>query len=174
MRQNAREQRDACAPPREIGALFVSHRARIYRWALAHALTHEQALDVTQETFARMLAARPLCAGEGAQIAWLKRTASNLAVDARRRSKPPRLVPAPMSRAEGSPMDDADREKLRRAIGDLTELQRLVLMEKAVEGLTFAEIAAQLGIAVPTVKTHYARALNTVRSAMGATMGGDP
>jgi DNA-directed RNA polymerase specialized sigma24 family protein len=38
-----------------------------------------------------------------------------------------------------------------------------VLIARTYEGLTFAEIAVELGIAVPTVKTHYLRAVSAVR-----------
>lgn len=45
----------------------------------------------------------------------------------------------------------------------LTEMQRLVLVAKAVEELTFAALADDLGISIPTAKTHYRRAIDAVR-----------
>ena len=38
-----------------------------------------------------------------------------------------------------------------------------MLIAKVYDGLTFAQIAAELKLAVPTVKTHYLRALSAVR-----------
>lgn len=155
--------------PRSPGELFAAHRARVYQWACAHGLTHDEALDVTQEAFARFLAARPVCPGEGAQVAWLRRTASNLAVDARRGPRA-RTKPLPeglrLAGVEPAP-EDADRERLRAAVSSLSTLQRLVLIAKAVDGQTFAMIAEDLGIAPPTAKTHYARALARLREVVG-------
>ena len=61
------------------------------------------------------------------------------------------------------------RAALAGAIERLTESQRGVLIAKVYDGLTFAQIAAELNLAVPTVKTHYLRALSAVRSHLSKT-----
>ena len=75
-----------------------------------------------------------------------------------------RLQAAPVATARRTP---AERDELRaaiaRAMGDLTDMQRSVLTAKVHDGLTFAQIAAEHDLAVPTVKTHYLRALRAVR-----------
>jgi RNA polymerase sigma factor (sigma-70 family) len=84
-------------------------------------------------------------------------------------------------RAASAPLEDAipsadtrdrteaklDQEVLRsdvaEALDRLTEIQRSVLVAKVYDEMTFARIAVELGLAVPTVKTHYLRAVRTVR-----------
>ena len=67
------------------------------------------------------------------------------------------------------------RDELRSDIADavetLSEMQQSVLFAKVYDGLTFARIAAELEIAVPTVKTHYLRALCSLRDRLGQQWG---
>ena len=52
---------------------------------------------------------------------------------------------------------------LSEALGTLSDGQRAVLTAKVQDGRTFSEIADEMRIAVPTAKTHYLRALRTMR-----------
>jgi RNA polymerase sigma factor (sigma-70 family) len=74
-------------------------------------------------------------------------------------------VAAPCTASAG--VDALEREELRReialALEPLTDMQRSVLIARTFEELTFADIAVELGVAVPTVKTHYLRAVSAVR-----------
>ena len=45
--------------PTDVAALFETHRARVYRWARAMCGRHDDALDVVQEVFLRMLKRPP-------------------------------------------------------------------------------------------------------------------
>lgn len=74
------------APAPEPEELFRLHRRRL--WGLAYRLTGsaEDAEDVVQETFARLLA-RPPHGGSDALPAWLARVATNLGIDALRRRR---------------------------------------------------------------------------------------
>ena len=50
------------------------------------------------------------------------------------------------------------------ALTFLTEQQCSVVVAKVYDGCTFAQIASQMGLAVPTVKSHYLRGLRTLRT----------
>lgn len=160
--QNPVDQHTPLSPARPAGELFTAYRALVYRWACAHGLRHDAALDVTQETFARFLASSPRCPTEASQVAWLRRTASNLSIDTRRLSRPRPVAAEPLH--QETPHEEPVR--LAPAMRTLTEPQRLVLLAKAVEGLSFAQAAAALAISIPTAKTHYARALRTLRECL--------
>ncbi|GAF95160.1 unnamed protein product, partial [marine sediment metagenome] len=45
----------------------------------------------------------------------------------------------------------------------LSDVQRSVIVAKVYDDMTFAQVAEELGLAVSTVKTHYLRAVGTVR-----------
>src|SRR5688572_19913386 len=97
-------------PPRppDPESLFRSERRRL--WAIAYRLTgtSEDADDIVQEAFARLLAQQR----ESAFVAtpqWLSRVAANLGIDAlrrrRRRSYPGPWLPAPIETSDTEPLD---------------------------------------------------------------------
>lgn len=150
-------------PALSPGDSFIAHRARVYRWAGAHGLAHDRCLDVVQETFARLLRNPPAFPSEAAQLGWLRRIAVNLAIDTGRAARAPSALRIVHPPDRGPPLDEEERTRLREAMAGLSEMQRLVLVMKTVDGLSFAEIAAELALATPTAKTHYLRALEAIR-----------
>jgi len=148
---------------------FEQHAHDIYGWAYRVLGRHHDALDVVQDVFLKWSAqcdTKPPDSPRG----WLRRVTVNRAVDAFRRSREQPAAAETMLRlvpASGDVSGAANRSELRAdiaaALDDLTEHQRAVLVAKVYDGLTFAEIAAELDVAVPTVKTHYLRALRAVR-----------
>lgn len=155
----------------DAGACFREHAPRVYRWALALCRRHDAAADITQEVFLRLLRAMPTVASDGQLRGWLRRTTVSRVVDGwraerARRDATRRSVTlrddavAPADEIAQVAERDAD---LRAALAMLSEQQRLVVVAKCYDSMTFAEIATELGVAIPTVKTHYLRALATIR-----------
>jgi RNA polymerase sigma-70 factor (ECF subfamily) len=150
----------------DIAACFETYRARVYRWAYALCGQHEDALDVVQEVFLRMWRRPPELASGSATVAWLRRVTSRVVIDLWR-AQASRTAAARRYGSPRGPQETPDAgdlvERLRTAIESLSEQQRLVLMAKMYDRQTFRQIADELGIAVPTAKTHYLRALTAVR-----------
>ena len=145
---------------------FERHAHDIYAWAFRLLGRHHDALDVVQDVFIRWDAqcrTDPPDQPRG----WLRRVTLNRAIDSfRRRDR----EPTPSADAEPLVLHRADaaeqqalREDVAAALDGLTEAQRSVLIAKVYDGLTFAAIADEAGLAVSTVKTHYLRALRAVR-----------
>lgn len=152
----------------DVDAHFRAHRARVYRWAYAMCGRHEDALDVVQEVFLRMLRRPPTLANESAVVAWLRRVTSRVVID-RWRAEARHTAArdgyqAPTPSAEGTAEERELAHRLRAATQSLSEQQRLVLIAKTYDQMTFQQIADELDIAVPTAKTHYLRALSAVRA----------
>ena len=151
---------------------FLEHRASVYRWARVMGCPPDQALDVVQEVFLRLLRAgdeRPSAIAVGS---WLRQVTANLVVDRWKstRSREAREAASAKSRSGTAARADASRddrsESIREAMADLSEQQHLVLSCKIVDGMTFAQIARELQLTIPTVKTHYLRALESMRDAI--------
>jgi len=148
---------------------FRAHRARVYRWARAMCGRHEDALDVVQDVFLRMLRSRPALPSPAATIAWLRRVTSRVVIDRWRRAAVRRTDFAEVS----PPTPDETlaagelRAQVRAALESLSEQQRLVVIAKCYDRLTFQQIAAELGVSPSTAKTHYVRALAAVRDRLG-------
>ena len=61
----------------------------------------------------------------------------------------------------------AERDAMWRLLGRLPARQRAVIVLRYYEDLSEADIAAQLGLSVGTVKSHASRALATLRAHLG-------
>ncbi len=145
---------------------YRDYRGTVYRWALGLCGRHEDALDVVQEVFTRLVRCRPELPQPRQALAWLRRTTVRLAIDAWRsaRARRERELSSRPPRPAESPTETRElHERVRAAIEELSEQQRLVLLGKVYDGMTFQEIAGELGLALSTVKTHYLRALSVVR-----------
>jgi RNA polymerase sigma-70 factor (ECF subfamily) len=65
----------------------------------------------------------------------------------------------------------ADRETLRRALEELPEVFREVLVLRELEGMSYKEIADVSSVSLGTVMSRLARARTRLRQALGASLG---
>lgn len=147
---------------------YQQHAEEVYAWALRIVGRHHDALDVAQDVFLQW---QKQCdrATPRAPRAWLRRTTTNRAIDfVRKRGKERALTQAidpiagrDMRAGQGGVGDE--NQPLGLALDELSEMQRMVLLAKVFDEMTFANIASELELAVPTVKTHYLRALQALR-----------
>lgn len=148
-------------------AEFERYRHDVYAWAYHLLGRHHDALDVAQDVFLRW-ARQVRKAAPAHPRSWLRRVTINCAIDLRRAaSSMPATVGIEEQAGAGTDGSALERDELRAQVAaamiDLSEMQRSVLTARIHDDLTFAQIAAEHGLAVPTVKTHYLRALRTVR-----------
>lgn len=151
------------------GAAFEQYTGEVYGWAYRLLGRHHDALDVVQDVFLRWHAQ---CRQEVPKRArgWLRRVTVNRAIDLRRRQQADQGAVEEVTHAHAALNEGAarmDHETLRgdiaAAFDRLSEAQRSVLVAKVYDEMTFAQIATEMDVAVSTVKTHYLRAVQTVR-----------
>jgi len=150
----------------EALAVFQRHRRDVYGWAVRVLGDHHDALDVVQDVFLKWIG-QVQVVEPASPRAWLRTVTVNRALDlARARKRRPLDAAATAPRAARDE-DRTEQQELRQhivsALAALSEQQRAVVMSKIYDGLTFAQIAEELDIAVPTAKTHYLRALEAIR-----------
>ncbi len=157
-----------------LDSLFRDFRGRVYRWAFALCRRDADAVDIVQEVFLRLLRSETTLASVGAAAVWLRRATVRVAIDRWRAEKSRRAQAIALTERETieagrerhAAGDDDMREHaedLRGAIGELSEQQQIVLLARTFGESTFAELARELGLSEPTVKTHYFRALAALR-----------
>jgi RNA polymerase sigma-70 factor (ECF subfamily) len=126
--------------------------------------------DLCQEVFLRLFCAGPRYRESGTFSSWLYRIALNVARDAGRRCRRPTR-----SLVNQEIVDHADgaeaacqQQELADCVSDalalLPEPQRLVLVLRHFEGLSFEEIARLTGSPASTVKSRFAAALERLRA----------
>jgi RNA polymerase sigma-70 factor (ECF subfamily) len=160
-------------PAPDPAELYDRYGRQVYAWAYRLLGRHHDALDVAQDVFVRWVKHAGAAAPRHPQ-AWLRRVTINRALDVARTRRDARdSDPAAAADDTGRPELDELRAAVAAALADLSDQQRAVLVAKVYDGLTFARIAEQLDLAVPTVKTHYLRALAAVRDRLASRWGND-
>jgi RNA polymerase sigma factor (sigma-70 family) len=155
--------------------VVTAHSGRVYRLAYRLTGNRHDAEDLTQEVFVRVF--RSLSAyTPGAFEGWLHRITTNLFLDQVRRRK--------RIRFDGLPDDAADRiagreptpaeaydathfdDDVQRALDALAPDFRAAVVLADIEGLTYEEIAATLGVKLGTVRSRIHRGRSQLRAAL--------
>lgn len=147
---------------REAEALVARHTQAVYRLAYARTGSREDAEDVTQETFLRLVRAAPEFADEDHCRAWLLRVAMNCAGDLFRSAW--RRHTRPLEEAEQVPAPEEGG--VLEAVLALPERYRAPVHLFYYEGLSTAEIAAVLGKSEGAVRTRLSRARAMLRGVL--------
>lgn len=156
---------------------FEAYARAVYAWAYRLLGRHHDALDVVQDVFVRWDRqcgrSRP-----DKPMGWLRRVTVNRAIDVRRqRGAAIAKVEADDGRvaSNGVTLSESDlpllRSDIAEALAALSEMQRSVLVAKVYDQRTFAQIAEEAGVSVSSVKTHYLRAVRSVRDRLGPRWG---
>jgi RNA polymerase sigma-70 factor (ECF subfamily) len=141
--------------------LFEEHGAGVYRFALALLRRPEDAEDVVQDTFVKLLDHARAGGDAGNLRGWLFTVAANGCRDRlRRRWRWTPWTPDHETAADPAPLRDEDGRfaAARRALSRLGPRDRLLVALRA-QGLSYREIATAAGIRPVSVGRLLARAL---------------
>jgi RNA polymerase sigma-70 factor (ECF subfamily) len=169
---------------RAFGELVTRYMRQAYFAAIGLVGNHDDALDLSQEAFARAFRARQTLDPERPFYPWLYQILRRLCFNflRNRKSRAAKLVAAggwladeaDDRAAAQSPERATERAEVRRrvqeAIATLPAHEREVLIMREFEGLRYREIAGLLGIPIGTVMSR----LYAARKALAAALGGKP
>jgi RNA polymerase sigma factor (sigma-70 family) len=146
---------------------FRDHYGNVVSFLRRRTRTNEEAEELAQAVFAQA-AARLTPNGHAPVSAWLYTVARRKLVDeARRRA---RRGEPDVSLDEGALAATEPRygrevaAALRRALDQLPEGQRTVVVGRLIEGRSFAELAAAVGASEAACKMRFVRGLESVRA----------
>jgi RNA polymerase sigma-70 factor (ECF subfamily) len=144
--------------------LMTPYQRKIYSLLYGMVWDREDALELTQEVFAKAYRSIKGFRMAASFYTWLYRIAVNLALDFRRqRMANPEMLGAGDPPSERGPDSILLRkelnEQIRKTMGQLPPQHRATLLLREVEGLTYKEIAQVMGCRLGTVmsRLHYAR-----------------
>lgn len=155
--------------------LVVRHRDKIYARAFSMMRNEEAAIDLSQEAWVKGWQRLRQFQGEASFVTWMTRIVINLCLDQLRRQKRlraesidqlddelggverqmPVITPNPTERLEQQEL----RQRIDKAMGQLSYEHRTVLILHEYEDLEYKEIAKRMGCSIGTVMSRlfYAR-----------------
>ena len=157
--------------------LVRRHQGRALAVARRIVGSREEAEDVVQESFLRALDRMDSFQLGRPFSPWLLRIVANRSLNRRKSMRAQSLAPIPEELpAHGDSPEDAEerrqvRERIARALGELSETQRLVVRLCALDGFAGREIAEMLGMQEPTVRWTLHAARRKLRALL--TTGGE-
>jgi RNA polymerase sigma-70 factor (ECF subfamily) len=155
-------------------ALMQRYNQRLFRIARSVLLGAEAAADRVEETYLRACAELPGHDPGGKLGSWLSHLAFSQALDGQR-PVPQEATTAAGKAAAGktAARDAGEVRALERAIDDLPEVFRTVLVLRMLEGISGTETAACLGVNETTVRTRLHRALRRLPAGAGSRVSAE-
>jgi len=149
--------------------LYRAHGGRMKSIAWNMLRNREDAEDAVQETFLKVHRGVQSYTGQASFTTWVYRILVNTCTDYQRSRK--RETEEPSEKLTAHTPSPTLRLALERALGELNERQRDVFLLAEVEGLTHAEIAGILGVAVGTSKGLLFEARRALRDLLDPNRG---
>lgn len=159
--------------------LVLKYQTAVYNLCLRMTGDPEDAADMTQESFLKAWRNLESFQGNSAFSTWLYRLASNTCLDhlrsVKRRPQLSLVVEDEDGEAQALDVPDSaptpeeqvialdEQSRLNEALQALDEDQRQILILRAVNGLSYTEIAEALQLKEGTVKSRLARARDQLR-----------
>jgi len=168
LEQNGKELIEGCrrGEPDAFRALFETHRDMVYSIALRYSGDPAVAQDIAQDTFLKLFSAIGSFRGDSNFESWLYRTVVNTCFDQKRRTR--RLTPlldevlSALRTPDLSVLDEVLRAEMsahvRSVVDSLAPDQRMVVVLRYTQGLSYDEIAEILGCASGTIASRLNRA----------------
>ena len=164
-----------------FGLLVEKYQTKIYNLALRMCGNEDDAFDLAQDAFVRAWRGLDSFQFDSAFSTWLFRLSSNLCLDFLRAKKRRAAVSLTMSGDEDdeevqldipdpgkSPEEIVlaaeDRELLTKALNSLPADQRQIIVMRAIDDLSYTQIAEILNIQEGTVKSRLSRARTQLRN----------
>jgi len=149
-----------------FSALFEAYKDRVYSIALRFAGDSASAMDITQDTFLKLLSRIRDFRGESSFDSWLYRLVVNSCLDHQRKRR--KWLPfldsfANALRVAGETafqhrFRTEIAENVQRGLHRLSPEHRIVVVLRYTEGLSYDQIAAILGLSTGTVASRLNRA----------------
>ncbi|HWE48184.1 MAG TPA: sigma-70 family RNA polymerase sigma factor [Bryobacteraceae bacterium] len=145
--------------PEAFRILFETYKDRVYSVALRYSGNASLAQDIAQETFVKLFTTIGSFRGDARFESWLYRLVVNSCFDHKRRTR--RLMPlfeglrtvlrAPSVSALDEMVRNESSEQLQSIVATLPPEQRMMIVLRYTQGLSYDEIAEIMGCSAGTV-----------------------
>lgn len=164
-----------------LAILFERHHRALFHFYYRLTQRRGQSEDLVQEVFLRLLKYRATYRAHYPFTAWMYQIARNAWRDSAPRAVEEQLDDSNLHEVPGLAPDAEERiheaqqaELLRRALAELPEEKRQVLILSRYQGLTYEEIALILDCEVNTVRTRIFRSVKLLTRTYQRLLEGRP
>jgi RNA polymerase sigma-70 factor (ECF subfamily) len=168
-------QRAAAGDADALHGIYVQLAPRLHRFVLVRVRERADADDLVQRVFLKMIEALPRYEARGVPFAaWAFRLARNTVIDFERTRRSHEPLDSVLERPSDAASPDelaeleAERAEVRAALLTLTPDQQDVVTYRFFAGLSPAEIGALMGRREGSIRALQFRALESLRSRLGA------
>lgn len=162
--------------------LVIRHQDRVYGAITRYCGNAEDACDITQRAFINAFRKIQEFKGDSAFSTWIYRIAFNQAISFRRENRRPTVsIYSKDDELVNEPVDDRSptesmesqetRKKVQQALEKLDEGDRQIIVLKDLQGNSYDEIAAIMGIPKGTVRSRLHRARLDLKAKLKEIMG---
>ena len=159
----------------QVGQVFTEHAQFVFRTAYGVTGSHEEAEDVLQTVFLRLIRREQPPDFRVNPKAYLYRAAVNAALDALRSRRRRRLVAVDelpdLPGTDAEEIDDEHHRALYEAIAELKPEPAQILILRYVHGMSDAEIARMLGVSRGTIALRLFRSRARLKKLLSARVG---
>ncbi|MHB1001860.1 MAG: RNA polymerase sigma factor [Armatimonadota bacterium] len=161
-----------------MDVLVLRHHARLLDFVFRQVHNHEMAADIVQSTFVRIFENAASYRIKGSFKTWMYTIALNLIKDEyRKRSVRPEMLRKDIEEGVGSggwhavspenlAIDNIRDENIWHTVDSLPENQRIAIILRFRQGLTYEEIAGVMHVPCGTVKSWVHYALRALRQSL--------
>ena len=173
----------AARDPEAFRELVETYKKKFFGLAYEFTRNHADAEDVSQMAFIKVFRAIETFKKGSSLNSWLYRIVANTAID-HIRKKPffpagfPESATAASGTKEEDPAASAERRQLRgrieRALGTVSERERMAFILHHDHGLSLKEIAEIQGVSLGSVKSYIFRSIRKLQKELSAFEAGWP
>ena len=155
-----------------FNSFFESYAERLYLYAVGFVGNREEAEDIVQDTFIYLWVNRTKIDYTGSVYAYLSRAVKNSCIDYKLHAEVERkyqreILASQNEFAEEEENLDELYGRLQMVMNSLPPKCKEIFILGCVEGLSYKEVAEQLGVSVNTVKTQVKVAYKKIKSEFG-------
>jgi len=160
------------AAPTTTGALYERYSRQILAYCLHQLGSREEAEDAAQTTFLNAFRGLQRGVAPEYEAAWLYKIAQNVCLTRRRSSSRRRRVETAADLEllqDALPARDVESDELiglSAALAALPDMQRRVLLLREWQGLSYRELAEELGLTQPAVEALLFRARRSLAAGL--------
>lgn len=159
----------------QVNTLYADHQQWLFNWLRYRLGCQDDAADITQDTYMRLIVSGRM-PQKGQGRAFLRQIASRLVIDLHRRRVLERTYLESLAALPEAEMPSAEHQHL--VLETLTDIDRMLdslphkvretFLLSQFDGLTYREIAHELGVSVGSVRKYMLKAVTACVVTLGA------